>query len=50
MSLPRGEAPTNLTNSKMCRVGVPRNLITHEKCKVNGLRAQGFTVCRSYSI
>jgi hypothetical protein len=35
MSLPCEDVPANLIKTKMCRVGVLRNVITHEKCAVN---------------
>jgi hypothetical protein len=38
MSLPCGDAAANLIKTKMCRVGVPRNVINYEKFEVNWLR------------
>ena len=43
-----GDAPVNVIKTNICSVGVPRNVITHEKFEVNWLRALRFAVCRSY--
>jgi hypothetical protein len=50
MSLPCGDAPANLIKTKICRVGVPRNVITHEKWAVNWLRTLSFAVFRNNPI
>ena len=48
MSLPCGDALANLIKTKICRVGVPRNVINYEKFEVNWLRTLSLAVCRSY--
>jgi hypothetical protein len=45
--LPRGDALAYLIKTKICRVGIPRNFITHDKFEVNWLRALRSAVCRS---
>ena len=40
MSLPCGDAPANLIKTKIGRVGVPRNVITHKNFEVNWLVLQ----------
>ena len=44
------DAMANLIKTKMCRVGVPRNVITQEKYEVNWLIALSFAVCKSIPI
>ena len=46
------DALANLIKTKDCSVGVPRNIIAHEKFEVHWLRALSIAVglCRSYPI
>ena len=50
MSLPCGDAPAYLIKTKICRVGVPRNVINYAKFEVSWLRTLSLAVCRSYPI
>ena len=50
ISLPCGDAPGYQIETKLCRVGALRNVITHKKIEVDRLRALNLAVCRSYAI